>query len=738
MKNLLILALLFSTGIAFAAKTGDDSFQIGNPSSSVDKKLIFDTGDGASNKYILLDHSLKELSTNVDKLTLGTGAAANQSVIFNRGGSNPTIRWNESNSVLEFSNDGTSFTNIGSGSGGSAGLNLLTTNPDFEQSLALGWTATGLSFTAATSGSNLLFGKQSAIVDSSATGQKVASDLYAIPNGLKGQACSASVYYLGGDSTYTLEVVDGSSAIVASQPFPTATTTPFPFTMTFQCPSSGSISLVIASTANGAAMAIDRAFLGELSGISQVSQASFVGGVIWDIPHAGAGAFGWSDTSSTLHDADSDTFATAPLIVGTVTAAPSSQFGATVPAAGPGEYEVIVQFAVNYSAGGYGGAFVLVDENGTNIGGNYLQIAPTGNNLPSVTLIGHANYTTAGTHTFHVQVAQGNVSFAYGSAASAAPRILIYRHPASSQLAYTPATSAWFADASYAIYSMANTSGYYQAGVALTQNPGSVQTLVPCSGTNPPDATGTCVSGTSENGISFNLPVPGMVRVCANLSPQMEANGGANANFDYTIDQTANADDTVVVKAGLNQSLGQSLTITVFNTTNRTQALCENFNEPAAGLVTFRLNQVASGITAGSAGPTEWFVYPLTQQIPMPVLINSVVSSSAGVEGIHRLAFGGAGTIGSPANCTSDPCTIYSQDGAWVSSVNFSSTGQFVVNFAAGTYSAPPVCTAAFLTSSTIVEYTCGTTTNSSTNCYCRNNNTPTDCALSIMCMGPK
>jgi microcystin-dependent protein len=42
-------------------------------------------------------------------LYIGKGDASNKRIIFNRGGSNAEIRWNESTSALEFSDDGSSF-----------------------------------------------------------------------------------------------------------------------------------------------------------------------------------------------------------------------------------------------------------------------------------------------------------------------------------------------------------------------------------------------------------------------------------------------------------------------------------------------------------------------------------------------------------------------------------------------------------------------------------------------------
>lgn len=687
MKNLLVLILLFSTGLAFAGKTGDDSWQIGNPTSSVDKKLIFDTGDGASNKYILLDHSLKELSTNVDKLTLGTGAAANQSVIFNRGGSNPTIRWNESNSVLEFSNDGSSFTNIGSGSGGSAGLNLIATNPDFEQSLALGWTATGLSFTAVTSGSNLLFGKQSALVDSSATSQSVASDLYTIPKGLYGRACQASIFYLGGDNTYVLKVLDGSSAVVASAAFPAAATGPLQFSLPFQCPSSGTLSLVIASTANGAAMAIDRAYLGEMAGVSQISDAKFIGSAYID-----NASCNFTTTRSTLGSFDTNASCLAPQIdqnpgpgiIDTTTVTNLPKF--TFKSLPPGDYVV----TAHVTAGQGGGNTGLGISDGTTTSG---MVGFDNTNHIAMNFTGHFSYSNTGDRTFEIVVINESAQEAIiysdtaGVVAGWRLEIEVTKLPSSSQTAFNPATVAWYVDAdvsSGASGTGTPGTGYLQvSGATITPRAGSLSTLMPCSGTNVPQAGG-CTSGNPEPGISYFQPAPGAVKVC--VQSQISFNVGSTQSISYTpaIDWTANADDSVVIKAGTGYSGSNTVTGTYSIDDVFPWTFCQNFNVVSAGQVTFRLNNGFTGSSsAWGIGVQNWTATPLTQQMPMPVLIHSVVSSSSGVEGFERFSV--------TSTCSSDPCTLATHTPG-VTSINRTGTGVYSVNFTASTFSAIPTC----------------------------------------------
>jgi prepilin-type N-terminal cleavage/methylation domain-containing protein len=54
---------------------------------------------------------------------------------------------------------------------------------------------------------------------------------------------------------------------------------------------------------------------------------------------------------------------------------------------------------------------------------------------------------------------------------------------------------------------------------------------------------------------------------------------------------------------------------------------------------------------------------------------------------------GGSGNASLPSVCTASPCTIYTQSGAWVTSVVRAGVGSYNINIAAGIFSLPPTCT---------------------------------------------
>ena len=164
---------------------------------------------------------------------------------------NGIFKWDGTDQKLKFSNDaGVSFKAIGSGAGGSGGINLLE-NPDFESGI-LNWTASGGVFAHITSGVNLLIGEGSATIDFSATSETLDSDLELIPNGLKGRTCSTSMIYLADTISVgdvQLVVNDGTNDLITPIDLVPTSGVALQVSAVFPCPTSGSIKLRLQSTA---------------------------------------------------------------------------------------------------------------------------------------------------------------------------------------------------------------------------------------------------------------------------------------------------------------------------------------------------------------------------------------------------------------------------------------------------------------------------------------------------------
>lgn len=110
---------------------------------------------------------------------------------------------------------------------------------------------------------------------------------------------------------------------------------------------------------------------------------------------------------------------------------------------------------------------------------------------------------------------------------------------------------------------------------------------------------------------------------------------------------------------------------------------------------------------------------------------SSQVTSTGNRERLERLTIG---TI-----CTSDPCSITSQSGSWVTQVEWVTTGTYVVHIASGTFSAPPSCTIGTKDSGTL-SYLYGISTTSEVYLATQLSTTTAlvDGRFDLICVGPR
>jgi len=183
-------------------------------------------------------------------LNLGDGnPATNKSLNM----SNGVVRWDGASQKLRFSNDkGVVFQDIGGGGGGaSAGVNILL-NPDLEGGSLTGWNNTGGGTLAITSVSaEVAFGGFALNYDAAAINDDVVSNQETVPDGLFGQNCLGRMFYKGGDGNLKLQAIDGSSNVLAEQVL-VASSDFRTESVSFICPSSGTIALRVIATANAA------------------------------------------------------------------------------------------------------------------------------------------------------------------------------------------------------------------------------------------------------------------------------------------------------------------------------------------------------------------------------------------------------------------------------------------------------------------------------------------------------
>ena len=96
-------------------KTQRNTLTHGRKTSTSTKIIEFDTNDGASNPKLQVANADKALHMTSNTVKAGDGTAGNKFFTFDigSGSNNPEFRWNNSTSKIEFSNDGTTYTEIG-------------------------------------------------------------------------------------------------------------------------------------------------------------------------------------------------------------------------------------------------------------------------------------------------------------------------------------------------------------------------------------------------------------------------------------------------------------------------------------------------------------------------------------------------------------------------------------------------------------------------------------------------
>ena len=422
------------------------------------------------------------------------------------------------------------------------------------------------------------------------------------------------------------------------------------------------------------ALKIDHVYYGAATNIGSVAQASMYGSVVM----SGCTGGSLSTTSSSFADlASSGCSYSAELNA----SSPSGNvLGATFTNLPPGQYEIEAEGSF-FNTGSEACSFRFYDGTNGTTEGRIQQ--NNGGTTYTPKLSGKLSYTAAqGSITIRVQAKSqtGASTCGIGTTSSGFPAtIRIKRFPTSSEIAYRPELQA---------LSWSGYHGSISGGCASTSATFADPTA--CTGitlnqlTNRNFGTVTTASG-SLPGITFTPVKTGMVYVCA--TPYQSGSGAAQNWASRLVDGSG----TII-----NPGVGGSINL----------AAGKNFSLPVCGIYnvtdltskTIKLQMAISGgsSTNYSASPQDgganitWSIFALDQNIPAPVLVGSVTSGSTGAERIERVRFGGASER---SNCTSSPCTIYSQSGSWVSSVTRNSTGNYTVNIASGVFTSEPTCT---------------------------------------------
>lgn len=225
--------------------------------------------------------------------------------------------------------------------------------------------------------------------------------------------------------------------------------------------------------------------------------------------------------------------------------------------------------------------------------------------------------------------------------------------------------------------------------------------------------------------LALTLPATGTYYICAYPNSYAAGNGALRMTDGTTVIAESNDQSTTRTEKALCGSyVASSLTPTITIE-----------GKSSSGAITIDTTSTSSAI--------EWSIFPITNNMPAPVLVGSVTSNSTGALRFEYLQFGGGASGGlATSSCTSTPCTIAAQSGSWISSVARGSTGQYTATVAAGIFSSVPYCVGnAGLFGVATAGFADVSATNATTirvNAYSNAGTTFTDNVITLFCMGPR
>lgn len=612
-------------------------------------------------------------------------------------------------------------------------------NSGFESSKAK-WTASGGTFAAVTSGTNLLVGKGSATWDGSSASQTLTSQTITIEKGYYGQNCEAGIVAQvpSGTATHTVQAYDGTNILVSATIV--SSTTPRLNTVNFPCPQSGTVALRLVTVASDEPLiAVDDAYLGLAR---NVGGTQLIGE--WTTYTPTIGLTGGSTTAYGKYrrvgdsvEVQFDATFTTIFTGGTASVSLPSVCSAIDTAKLPTGYATGVGLPnsnvrlYDVGTGQWGGSIVYNDTttvlmrtwtDDVGAGGNHIQV--------------DAAISTTIPFTW---VNNDRVSG-------------FFKVPCTGWTAQTivmPDAQGWFAaasitgaSASLSTTTQASFTEITNGSLTLTPSSGSALIGIACaSGTTNSSGATTCASANESLGVTVSVPTSGAYRVCASASNFLEDTGAAtnvNATQTFKINRTSNANSTVVTS-------GDATAYTVLKTNSGGGgevlgsaypfSICSVFSL-SSGSNTFRLmysSSIAGTLAtntvdiAGGVSQSAYFrVEPVNSQ-QQAILANNVSTDTTNGERIGR------------ARIASGCASVTSQSNDWISSVSSPGTGQCTINFTTGKFSSAPICVC-----STVGQRTCrlnaASTTSALTVDMYDGSNPPVlvNTALDIICMGPR
>lgn len=448
---------------------------------------------------------------------------------------------------------------------------------------------------------------------------------------------------LTSDADYDLQIYDGTN-IVASADVPSGTVFQNVL-VNFVASASTTYRIRLSAPGDESVSYIDDCYLGEADNIGLVSQAQFVGSAYF----AQTTNCSWSRTNTAVGAFGTDTDCPGPTVdkqvIGTWQTTDADLPKITINSLPPGIYKVTATASL-YG----GGKWTMAISDGTNTrgyasgGGN-----AAGNFQPANVSTAWFEYTTTGNRSFEIY---GSSSFGAVSLdnlnSNDRTTFVVEKFPLSSETAVKADNSNY----GWTAYTPTFTGFGTVSGTSCYHSRQGENLKVRCK-----FVPGTTTA--TEARVSF----PGTL-VAASTIPTLELAGTAVINV------TTNGYASVLREPSVSyftfgRDGGGSTAITKFNGST----------------------WVVSGNTVSFLAEVPINGWSENQSAPQ--LINSVITPYDGVWKTLSASFGGASD---GTSCGSSPCTVYRSSGSWISSITRGGTGDYTINFAAGTFSAAPNC----------------------------------------------
>ena len=611
MKMFLIFLLLLPGLVLGQASTPNDTFKVGQGSSSSDKGIIFDTNDGVSNKSLKVEKVSKNLKFDGNTFQLGDGSSSSDKTILINGASK-SLKYNGtagqfefdqmlqitgglktntisprtgtentfSNDVratgkvfvgagnnqlrvsggnLEFSNDGSLFKKVGSGSGqGDSGVNLLE-NASFEDGLTPGWTNVGGTFTQQTYTNSTEGDTKYARFVASGSGQYFESTAKVLTDNLTGGCLAYAKYKTTDNNAFKISFFSAGSEISFANLISTSgawSTTPY---VPVLCPASGTLLKVRFESLASGTLEVDKVYQGSENRTIQISAARLVAKVVYPVTASctqsrSTAGFGSLGTVAACGAPTVSYYNQGGVVISTADQDAASKF--TITTLPKGILEVRMKGAMDQGGTTSFHQFRLTD--GTTFGEQSFVFASSGG-LSGIPIVTYKAAYSSGASNLTIELQTQFNSPATSTILQNSTQIVeyeVYLWPLDTDTALTSDQSAWQIDAnigganpSLGATSITSYTGIENASLDMVLRPGSSSAQIACSSTNAPTGL-TCSSGNESVSVAWTPPYTGWFDVCFDFSHNFDLASTAVADAVFQVVETGINNQTILAEGG--------------------------------------------------------------------------------------------------------------------------------------------------------------------------------------------